>query len=480
MIGRTREATMSLMRRASAMLVSYDTTSEEGRGRERERRVFLGSLTGVGARLVAAIASVISVPILLHYLGAERFGVWSTIVAGAAWLSLVQLGVAPTLLNRLSATIDEHTATRLTATAWWLSLAIAVVAALAFLPLAGLVSWEAVFNVSSAEIASEAALAAAAFWLGVCAATLVSVPLAVIRAGQRVYLANLIEIATAILRVGLLVMLVLVGASMGWLALAFAASGVLAATVGTVLILRPWASFHLKPPVFDRAQAATLLRTGASFSGVSVAALLIMYTDVIVISQALGPSAVPAYAVPLSLLTLFLGLELAILDAAWPALNDAASRGDWSWLQRTHRRLVRLLIASAAVFAVLIVTAGTAIVDLWAGPLAVPPPALFVVFALIALVQALELPYGRILITLQRVRTYMLIGLASAAVNLALSIVLVRAYGIIGVAIATLIAYLALAPILIVLARSALSAATAGSGLVANELHPTSAAARVK
>jgi O-antigen/teichoic acid export membrane protein len=136
------------------------------------------------------------------------------------------------------------------------------------------------------------------------------------------------------------------------------------------------------------------------------------------------------------------------------------------------------LIASAVVFAVFIVTAGTTIVDLWAGPLAVPPPALFVVFALIALVQAFELPYGRILITLQRVRTYMLIGLASAAVNLALSVVLVRAYGIIGVAFATLIAYLGFAPILIGLARSALAAASAASGRVANELPRTAAAAR--
>jgi O-antigen/teichoic acid export membrane protein len=163
---------------------------------------------------------------------------------------------------------------------------------------------------------------------------------------------------------------------------------------------------------------------------------------VIVVSQVIGPEAVPTYSVAFALLTIFVSLEMVALDAAWPAFAEAAARHDRIWIEQTHRRLVRVFVATSVVFAIGLVTVGQAFINGWAGPEAVPPLSLLVVLGLIACTQAVVLPHGRVLTALGQVRRNTVLGMTGAAINLPLSIVLVQVLGVTGVALGTLVAYL--------------------------------------
>jgi O-antigen/teichoic acid export membrane protein len=244
---------------------------------------------------------------------------------------------------------------------------------------------------------------------------------------------------------------------MGLLGLGVAGASVVVGTVGAVWVLAT-APPEFRPSLraFSVPAARLLATSGAAFTAISVAALLISYTDVIIISQVLGPASVPAYAVPYSLLTVFISLILVALDAMWPAFGEAASIGDGTWLRAAHRRVVFGCLAASIVFAIAIATAGPFVIRIWAGDAVVPPAGLLLVLGAIAVIQGFELPYGRILIATGRVRGYALAGLLNAAINLPLSIILARPLGIVGVALGTLIGYVLLAPPLIVWARRAL------------------------
>src|SRR3989304_9412708 len=57
----------------------FDTSTDEGRSKERYRRIVLTSVTSFVSRAVLAGCALVSVRLALNYLGAERYGRWLTI-----------------------------------------------------------------------------------------------------------------------------------------------------------------------------------------------------------------------------------------------------------------------------------------------------------------------------------------------------------------------------------------------------------------
>jgi hypothetical protein len=62
-------------------------------------RQFKGALA---YRAGATIVSIITVPVLINHMGLEVFGVWSTLIAFASWLALLDFGIANSLRNKVT------------------------------------------------------------------------------------------------------------------------------------------------------------------------------------------------------------------------------------------------------------------------------------------------------------------------------------------------------------------------------------------
>ena len=88
--------------RAIMRFKPYDTTTEEGRARERLRRVGLSALSSAAARGLGLGASLITVPLTASYLGAERYGLWMTVLSVAGLLSMADLGIGYGVMTLLA------------------------------------------------------------------------------------------------------------------------------------------------------------------------------------------------------------------------------------------------------------------------------------------------------------------------------------------------------------------------------------------
>ena len=75
-------------------LKPYDVSTPGGRAQERHRRIALTALASAAARGIGVATSLISVPLTLHYLGVERYGLWMTISSVIAMLGFADLGLA--------------------------------------------------------------------------------------------------------------------------------------------------------------------------------------------------------------------------------------------------------------------------------------------------------------------------------------------------------------------------------------------------
>ena len=71
-------------------------------GKGRTSRMLSGAFATAISKGVVLIVNAISLPIMVRYLGAEAFGVWTTITALLAMLLLLDLGVANSMTNLIS------------------------------------------------------------------------------------------------------------------------------------------------------------------------------------------------------------------------------------------------------------------------------------------------------------------------------------------------------------------------------------------
>src|ERR1700749_4316509 len=69
-------------------------TKTADRGRERYRRAGITASTSFLSKALTIVISFVSVPLTVHYLGAERYGVWLTISSLLTWMALTDFGIA--------------------------------------------------------------------------------------------------------------------------------------------------------------------------------------------------------------------------------------------------------------------------------------------------------------------------------------------------------------------------------------------------
>lgn len=388
----------------------------------------------------------VSIPLTVDYLGAERYGVWMTISAVIAIGGILDLGIGYGLINVLASASgkDDHAeARRHISAAFFLLSGLAVTAGAALALLHPLIPWASLFNVSSARASSEVGPAVAVF----AACFLVGLPLGVV---QRVQLGYQEGFQTSlwagvgnVLGLAGVLAAVLAGAGLPWLVLGMAGGPVTAALLNGVVLFvvrRP----YLRPSLScaSAASARKLLRLGSLFFGMQIALAVSLHSDSIVIAHVLGPEAVTTFWVPMKLfMTVPIALGLA-LTALWPAYGESIARGDILWARRA---LVRSTVASLVVALppiLALIVFGGRITEAWTGGEVSPSTLLIVCLGGWALLTAIGAPIGMFLNGAGVIRFQTVCALAMAAANLPLSILLARIVGVEGVVLATLVASL--------------------------------------
>jgi putative peptidoglycan lipid II flippase len=129
-----------------------------------------------------------------------------------------------------------------------------------------------------------------------------------------------------------------------------------------------------------------------------------------------------------------------LIDTFFPLASTLHASGDEASLRRLlldGSRATMLLITPAVVF---LARHGPSLIGLWVGPdYARASGPVLAVFLLVVLAGVLRATPSRVLLGLGRVRYEASVTFAGALANLALSLILVRSHGIVGVALATLI-----------------------------------------
>jgi len=341
----------------------------EAVSRNRTRN-YLRQITGAAAyKAVAVVASFVTIPLMIGYIGQEQFGVWSTLLALMSWMVFFDLGIGNGLRNSVAETLakDKRSeAARYIASGY--SMVGLMALSLWLLVFLGsyLINWQMVFNT---KVISETSLRLTVqiaisfivfnFWIGLIGALLGAV--------QRTSLIALGQLISNVLALALVVVLTqTTDASISYLATAYGSSLVTANVLLSIWFYRQYP--ELRPtPCLDKQHVQPLLAVGMQFFVIQIAVLIIFTTDKMLITQLFGPLYVTQYEVVFKLFSLITLGHTLITAPLWSAYTDAYHRGDTVWIGNMLRKQI-IVFGGVAIAVLAMVLIARPVIGFWIGP----------------------------------------------------------------------------------------------------------------
>lgn len=436
---------MGLVARVRELLIPPDRSTEHGRSQARHRAIALTAAASGLGRGISILTVLVSIPLTLHYLGTERFGMWMTLSAFSMMLGFTDFGIGNSLLTAVARSSGQGEASRmprLVASAYAAMLGIAG-ALLAILLLAyGFVSWPRLFNVASPLASAEAGPSAAVFFAILALTTPLTLIYRIQLGLQQGFRASLWQSAGNVAALIALVVATELEASLQWLVLALVGAPLAVALVNTLdffTLRRP----DLRPrfDAIDHRTIRQLASGGALFLILQVCAAVLFQSNPIIIAQLLGADAVASFAVPDRMFAIVGVLMSLVLTPLWPAYGEAAERGDIAWVRRTLRLSIVLTLALAIALASVLVLFGPALVAWWVGSVVVPPFALFLGLGVWKVIEAAGNTGAMFLNGVNELKIQVAAALACVLVSVPLRIWWTQAFGLSGVIWATVVSY---------------------------------------
>jgi O-antigen/teichoic acid export membrane protein len=437
------------------------------RGRDRDRNALSTTIAAGFAKAGSSLVALISLPLVVRYLGKEQYGIWVTVATMAGWLNLFDLGLGIGLKTEIAAATgrgDDDAIHGLVSAASVLSLVVVVPAVAMVWSLGSVINWPSVLNASNRIQATELRLLAQTTLTIVLVAVWTNLGYAIVHALQRGRWANYFQAGASVVCLIATVAAARLQASLPWLAVAL--MGPTAAGPALLWLYAAIRDRRLRPKLgTSKAFAKRLMGTGLSFFALQLAVLVVFQMDVVIIARTNGPENVTPFSVAtraMSFGTLIVG---TYLNALWPAYGEAAARGDWEWIRLKHRRMRIIMTGWTAAVGVAFVLLGPWAIPLWAGDAARADRMLYIWVAASFVVRAWTDTHAMLLNGVNRVGPQIRSALVHAALTFGLSIAFAARWGPSGVAAAGFLGYaLVSAWWLPLAANSVLRGEKAGSG----------------
>lgn len=402
----------------------------------------LSNWAGYGVNVIVAL---FLSPFVVHSLGDDAYGMWTVLVSLTGYYGLLDLGIRSGVgqyVTRYWAKGDMDGINRTMHTALVALSGIAIVGILA----TGVVVWflPQWFTIEGAST-FETQLAMLIMGVGFT----ISLPMMIFgtatTARQRFDIANVIGISTRLVSAVLTVVVLRAGYGLVGLAVVDTGCKTLGYIARWIVAYRMLPGLRISLGSLSRKSIKEIGKYSVFSFLIRISEQIIRYTDVIVVGLAMTTVAITYYAIGANLLPYYLAIVNAVALTFTPYATSCDAKGDREALRNLLLKGTQVVFLLAAAIGGGLIFLGRDFLMLWMGPKYVSGEqyassatvlAILTVASLFRLSQSCGL---QVLFGMRRVRFLALLFSIEAAANLALSIVLVQFFGLIGVAVGTLL-----------------------------------------
>lgn len=412
---------------------SPDLTTEVGRAHERYRRLALTAGASAMARFTTIAASLVTVPLTLHYLGPERYGIWMVITSFNMMLGFADMGLGNGIVNAIAHEHGRNDRAQMRAiisSGYFALLGIAILLLLGFGAAYPFIAWNRLFNVRTAQAIAEAGPGLAVF--AVCFAVVIPISLVqkVQIALQQGYSVGLWQCAGSVLSFAGLLLVVSVGGSLPWLVAALVGLPLVATMANSAWFFAGQGrdlvpSAHLVSWAAMRAP----MRIGIQFFVLQLVASIAYGVDTMIVAQVAGADAVAQFSVPERMFAIIAVINTILMQPLWPAYREALSRGDKGWIRSTLKRSLTVSLLVSSSLSMLAIVAGPTLIRLWVGSAVIPSLLLLCGFGVWKIVEAFGTSIAFYMNGSGSLKLQIILSIISGACILILKIALVKRIG---------------------------------------------------
>lgn len=250
---------------------------------------------------------------------------------------------------------------------------------------------------------------------------------------------SLITISTLILRTAGILYWVKSGEDIVWLAAITCIADLLCAGVTILYAITLQPGLQVKRRYFSKKQGKELFNYSAYSFVIWLSNQMRYSIDNFVIAAHLSLAAIAIYAIPVRLVMMANQLLMSLLAVLTPLLTLRHSSGDIQLLQRDMTRALQVSTCIGFTIAGGILILGSAFVELWVQQSYEEIDNLLWVFAFITILGTAQNPLISYLFAVNKHKFYAFQNTLDGILNVVLSLILVRHFGLLGVALGTVI-----------------------------------------
>ncbi|MCM1175370.1 MAG: oligosaccharide flippase family protein [Blautia sp.] len=316
---------------------------------------------------ISMIISYLYVPVVLNYLGIEKYGVWSIILTILSWISYFDIGIGNGLRNRLTESLnrkDGKSRTLVSSTYAFTAVIMSIVSVL-FAIGASFVDWNRMLGVEEPihnlgmVVTISIIFVAINFVLSICKNILYAL--------QKAADVSCMELMIQLLNMGgvllaeryfesnLFIMAVIHGGSM-----------ITVNFIASLLIYLKNREVRPGYRYIDITAGKNLMNLGVQFFVIQICALILFATDSVIISYLYGAAAVTPYHAVNRIFNVIIGSYTAILAPIWSAVTKVKVEKNYTRLTGVIKRL-QLTMIPFALGTVLLMIIFRPLMRLWLG-----------------------------------------------------------------------------------------------------------------
>lgn len=403
--------------------------------RQLGRNIF-SSWASLGVRVVVVF---LVNPFIIHTLGNERYGVWVLVLSIINYMTMMDFGIKQALLRFISKYLGEKDFNRINSllkAAFFVYFSVALlVIIITFVLSFFALDW---FNISG-ELMSRARWALIIIGISTALNFAFIAWSESLGAFHRYDIFYALTIAEDILRTAAVIVVLKLGYGLVWFALCFLVFNLVRnlAAAGILRKLFPGVRMGgLRP---ERAALRTLMGYGMVGFFISFAWLMIANTDNVLIGYFLSASDITQYAIAAGFIAYLRTLVLAVSFPLRPVISHFEANRNFESIRRIY------LIGSKYLFFLTFMAAGLALgyadnfITLWLGPGYEPAAEILTILIVPAALFLPQTVAASILYGIEKHKYLLYLILAEGFGNLILSIILVKNYGLAGIAYGTIV-----------------------------------------
>jgi len=426
-------------------MISYLKSKARGfwnGGHERTLKIKRNIIYTFLIKGASVLIGFVLIPLTIGYVDKSQYGIWLTIASLVMWMNTFDIGLSNGLRNKMAHALalnERENIVKYVSTTYAILFLISMAIFLCFFVIGSFFDWNNLLNVKntiSYNIWPIVLIAIGSF----CVQFFLQPINSVLTATHQPFKSSLILLIGQVLTLAIIFLLTLfTKGSLFYLVFAVAGSPLLVFLLANIY----YYSTELKhyAPKFshiDFSTARSLLSTGGVFFFIQMGAVVLYQTDNIVITRTLGPDDVTTFNVAYKYFSLISVIFGIIMTPYWSAFTDAAAKNDWNWIKHSLRKM-RMLWLYTAVVAALLYLFSSLFYKLWLHGKVTVPDALSLSMAIFVVTVAWQSIYAYSLNGIGKLRVQLIFVVATAVLNIPLSVVLIHLLGIIGTVVANII-----------------------------------------